>query len=266
MDLLTLDRVTVLRGSSVVLRDITWTVRAGERWVVVGPNGAGKTTLAQIAALALPPDEGRVELLGQDPWSETGDPDDLAPSVGLCSASVADLVSPEERVLDLVMTGAWATLTRGRDAYGPPDEARARGLLMALGASTWIDRAFGSLSAGERQRIQVARALMSDPELLVLDEPAAGLDLTGREALVNALGRLAADSNAPAQILITHHVEEIPGAFTHAMLLRAGEIVSVGPLHEALTERALEAAFAVPVRLVTDGQRFAARAAPSWGG
>jgi len=266
MDLLVLDRVTVRRSTTTVLRELSWTVRAGERWVVVGPNGAGKTTLAQIAALAVAPDEGSVTLLGEQPWGPGGDPEDIAPSVGLCSASVADLVDPAEPVLDLVLTGAWATLTRGSDHYAQPDEARARTLLTAVGGMPWAERPFGSLSAGERQRVQVARALMSDPELLVLDEPAAGLDLAGREALVAALGRLAANPAGPAQILVTHHVEEIPPGYTHAMVLAAGEVVSIGPLWMALTEPYLEKAFGVPVRLVTDGQRFAARAAPSWGG
>jgi iron complex transport system ATP-binding protein len=256
--------VEVDRGGTRVLGPLDWTVKAGQRWVVIGPNGAGKTTLAQLLALAVSPARGHVLLLGQDP--ALGDPDELAPSVGLCSASVAALVSPDEVVEDLVMTGAYAALTRAGDSYDQVDESRARDLLRAVGAAAWERRRFGSLSSGEQQRVLVARALMSDPELLVMDEPAAGMDLAGREALVHALGRLAADHTAPAQVLITHHVEEVPLAFTHCLLLRGGRAVGMGPLGETLTERGLTETFGVPVRLVTDGQRFAARAAASWGG
>ena len=261
--LLQLQDVTVTRGGRRALDAVSWRVDPGDRWVVLGGNGAGKTTLLQVAALGLGPDAGAgtVHLLGED--TATADVDDLAPSVGLASAAVADLLPPGERVLDVVLTGAWAVTRRGSETYEFPDEMRARRLLSQLGCRPLVDRAFGTLSEGERKRVQIARSLMADPELLLLDEPAAGLDLGGREALLARLTRLAADPAAPALVLVTHHVEEIPAGFTHALLLRAGRVVAAGPLAETLTQPALSQAFGFPLRLGAEAGRYTARAV--WG-
>jgi len=256
--LLELDDVSVVRGGHRALDGITWAVRPGERWVVLGGNGAGKTTLLQVAATGLAPTTGTVRLLGED--LADADVEELAPSVGVASAAVADLLPHTERVLDVVLTGAWAVVRRGSEHYGDSDEARARRLLAQLGSLALAERRFGTLSEGERKRVQIARALMSDPELLLLDEPAAGLDLGGREALLARLTRLAADPAAPALVLVTHHVEEVPAGFTHALLLRRGAVVAAGPLAKTLTQPLLGAAFGFPLRLtVTDG-RYAAQA------
>lgn len=256
--LLALDAVSVRLGEHLALADVTWSVRAGERWVVLGGNGAGKTTLLQVASTGLAASSGTVRLLGED--LATADVDDLAPSVGIASAAVADLLPHGETVLDTVLTGAWAVVRRGSESYGPPDEARARRLLAQLGCSPLTARRFGSLSEGERKRVQIARALMSDPELLLLDEPAAGLDLGGREALLARLTRLAADPASPALVLVTHHVEEVPTGFTHCLLLRRGRVVASGPLAETLTQPLLGAAFGFPLRLQVEDGRYAARA------
>jgi len=263
--LLSLREVTVTRGGHRALDRVTWAVEPGDRWVVLGGNGAGKTTLLQVAALGLGPDGpdgpgegGTVTLLGED--TATADVDDLAPSVGLASAAVADLLPPDERVLDVVLTGAWAVTRRGSEAYEFPDELRARRLLSQLGCRPLVDRRFGTLSEGERKRVQIARALMADPELLLLDEPAAGLDLGGREALLARLTRLAADPTSPSLVLVTHHVEEIPAGFTHALLLRAGRVVAAGPLAATLTQPLLSQTFGFPLRLTETQGRYAARA------
>jgi iron complex transport system ATP-binding protein len=255
-----LQGVTVVHGTQRVLQDVTWAVHPGQRWVVLGGNGAGKTTLSQVVAGGLPVTEGRVTLLGED--LATADLDDLAPSVGLCSAAIADLLDVQATVVDLVLAGAWGALARGGSWLEDSDAQRARRLLASLGCGVLAHRAFGTLSEGERKRVQIARALMADPELLVLDEPAAGLDLGGREALLARLTRLSRDPASPSLVLITHHVEEIPTGFTHALLLRAGRVVASGPLAETLTQDALAATFGFPVRLVVDDAgRYAARAA-----
>src|SRR6266705_3611861 len=230
-EVLRLRGVGVRRGGSMLLRDITWTVRADERWVVIGPNGAGKTTLLQVAAAQLYPTEGTARILGERLGST--DVFELRPRIGLASAALADRVPPGEKVIDLVLAAAYAIVGRWKEEYDSTDVTRAVELLDALGCAHLIRRRFGTLSEGERKRVQIARALMPDPELLLLDEPAAGLDLGGREDLVRRLGALARDPNAPMSVLVTHHVEEVPDGFTHAMLLRRGSIVAVGPLDGA---------------------------------
>ncbi len=259
-----LDDVSVRRGDAVLLREVSWTVRANERWVVLGANGAGKTTLLQVAAGTVRPGTGSVHLLGESlsPVDGEGpDLDDLLPRIGWASAALADRLPGDERVLDVVLTASYASVRRGTERYDEVDESRARDLLAQLGCRRLAERAFGTLSEGERKRVQLARALMTDPEVLLLDEPAAGLDLGGREALLRTLSRLAADPDAPALVLVSHHVEEVPAGFTHALLLRDGEIVVAGPLGETMTSSALSACFGLPLRLHRHADRYTARAA-----
>jgi iron complex transport system ATP-binding protein len=254
-----LSGVGVRRDGADLLHGIDWTIRPGERWVVLGSNGAGKTTLLQVLAGGIRPGDGRVELLGES--LDTADLDDLLPRVGWASAAVADRLPGDERVLDVVLTSTYATVARAAERYDAVDEHRARSLLAQVGCRRLAERRFASLSEGERKRVQVARALMPDPELLLLDEPAAGLDLGGREALLRHLGRLALDPTAPSLVLVTHHVEEIPRGFTHALLLRAGSVVVAGPLEEVMTGRALSACFGLPLRVLRHDDRYTARAA-----
>ena len=254
-----LEGVTVRRGDATLLRDVSWTIRGDERWVVLGANGAGKTTLLQVAAGSIRPDAGEVELLGED--LAEADLDDLLPRVGWASAALADRLPPEERVLDVVLTASYATVRRGAERYDAVDETRARDLLTQLGCRELVDRRFGTLSEGERKRVQLARALMTDPEVLLLDEPAAGLDLGAREALLRTLTRLAEDPTAPALVLVSHHVEEVPAGFTHALLLREGAVVAAGPIREVLRSSMVSSCFGLPLLVFRRGDRYSAKAA-----
>jgi iron complex transport system ATP-binding protein len=254
-----LDAVTVRRGGATLLREVSWTIRGDERWVVLGANGAGKTTLLQVAAGSIRPDAGEVELLGED--LAEADLDDLLPRVGWASAALADRLPADERVLDVVLTASYGTVRRGAERYDPVDETRARDLLTQLGCRELVDRRFGTLSEGERKRVQLARALMTDPEVLLLDEPAAGLDLGAREALLRTLTRLAEASTSPALALVSHHVEEVPAGFTHALLLREGQVVSAGPIREVLRSSLVSACFGLPLLVFRRGDRYSAKAA-----
>ncbi|MDQ1679394.1 MAG: iron complex transport system ATP-binding protein [Frankiaceae bacterium] len=258
-EVLTLRGVTVLREGRPLLRDVYWRVAAGERWAVIGPNGAGKTTLLQIAVGAMRPEAGTVALLGE--LLDESDLDEIQPRVGFASAALHDRLAPGERVIDVVVTAAHAALSRAGDAYDGSDFEHARAVLAQLGCRALVDRLYGTLSEGERKRVQIARALMTDPELLLLDEPAAGLDLGAREALLRRLSRLADDPSGPAIVLVTHHVEEIPAGFTHALLLRGGRVVAAGALPGVLTDASLSSCFGLPLRVTVEDGRFTARLA-----
>ena len=259
-EVLRLDAVGVRRGQSMLLRDITWSVRDDERWAIVGPNGAGKTTLLQVAAGLLLPTEGRAEVLGE-PVDEA-DLDELRSRVGISSAAVAELVPRNEKVIDLVMTAGYGILGRGGEEYDSFDVVRAVDLLDAVGCSHLIRRRFGTLSEGERKRVQIARSLMADPEVLLLDEPAAGLDLGGREEVLSRIAGLALDPKAPVLVLVTHHVEEVPEGVTHAMLMRRGSVLAAGPVREVFTESNLSRCFGLPLIVERRGARWTARAVP----
>ncbi|MFJ6195539.1 ABC transporter ATP-binding protein [Micromonospora sp. NPDC092111] len=254
-----LDGVTVRRSGTALLHDLDWQVELDERWVVLGPNGAGKTTLLNLAAGRLHPTTGVAHVLGERIGRT--DVNELRTRIGLSTAAVAERVPAEERVSDVVVTAAWSVVGRWRESYDRTDEARARALLGQLGVAHLADRTYGTLSEGERKRVQIARALMTDPELLLLDEPAAGLDLGGREDLVGRLAELAYDPDAPALVLVTHHVEEIPPGFTHALLLRDGGVIAQGLLAETLTGDNLSKTFGLPLTVERRGERWAARAA-----
>ncbi|WP_137121601.1 ABC transporter ATP-binding protein [Segeticoccus rhizosphaerae] len=257
-DVLELAGVSVVRGGNTLLDDISWEVEEGERWVVLGPNGAGKTTLLQIAAGRMHPTRGVAGVLGEVLGAV--DVFELRPRIGLASSSIAERIPGDEVVRDVVVTASYGIVGRWREDYDSLDHARATELLEALGAAHLADRTFNTLSEGERKRVQIARALMTDPELMLLDEPAAGLDLGGREDLVARLGNLAADLAAPALVLVTHHVEEIPPSFTDVLLLREGRVVAAGPIELALTEEHLSETFGLPLELDRRGDRWFARA------
>jgi iron complex transport system ATP-binding protein len=253
------DRVSVIRSGNFLLRGLTWQVELDERWVILGPNGAGKTTLLNLASGRLHPSRGQAWILGERLGRV--DVNELRTRIGLTTGRIADQVPPNERVLDVVVTAAWSVVGRWRENYDPQDERRARGLLEQLGMGPLADREFGTLSEGERKRTQIARALMTDPELMLLDEPTAGLDLGGREDLLARLTELAEDPDAPAMVLVTHHVEEIPPGFTHAMLLREGTVVAAGLLGETMTADNLSKTFGLPLIVERRGDRYTARAA-----
>jgi iron complex transport system ATP-binding protein len=257
-DVLAFAGVGVVRGQSILLDDINWDVEEGQRWVVLGPNGAGKTTLLQLASGRMHPSRGVVGIL--DEVLGAVDVFELRPRIGLASASLAERIPPRERVGDVVVTASYGVVGRWRESYDSLDHGRALQLLDALGAAHLVDRTYGTLSEGERKRVQIARSLMTDPELMLLDEPAAGLDLGGREDLVRRLGDIAGDLAAPALVLVTHHVEEIPPNFTDVLLLRDGRVVAQGPIEITLTEGNLSATFGLPLVLERHGMRYSARA------
>ncbi|MGI8522243.1 MAG: ABC transporter ATP-binding protein [Nocardioides sp.] len=248
--------VTVRRGRATLLEEISWRVDEAERWVVLGPNGAGKTTLLQVAAAQIHPTDGVAGIL--DEVLGTVDVFELRPRIGLTSAALAERIPRHEIVRDVVVSASYAVVGRWRERYDDLDHDRALELLSEVSMAHLADRTFGTLSEGERKRVQVARALMADPELLLLDEPAAGLDLGGREDLVSTLSSLALDPGSPATVLVSHHVEEIPPGFTHGLLLRRGRVVAAGPIDEVITEASLSATFEMPLALTYEEGRFAA--------
>ncbi|MGH8881328.1 MAG: ABC transporter ATP-binding protein [Stackebrandtia sp.] len=250
--------VTVRRGESTLLDHVDWQVELDERWVVLGPNGAGKTTLLNLVSARSHPSSGSVRIL--DEQMGKVDVFELRPRIGISTAALAESIPADELVSNVVVTAAWAVLGRGKENYDTLDEVRARVLLEQFGIDGLAERRYGTLSEGERKRVQIARALMTDPELLLLDEPAAGLDLGARERLVGTLGELAHDPDAPALVLVTHHVEEIPPGFTHVLLLTEGAVVAAGLHDDVLTPQNLSKTFGVGLRLDRHGDRFAARA------
>jgi iron complex transport system ATP-binding protein len=248
--------VTVRRGANTLLRDIDWTVELDERWVVLGPNGAGKTTLLRLAAAELHPTAGTVHVLGE----QLGRVNvfELRTRIGLTSSALGLRVPNDERVRDVVVSAGWGVLGRWRERYDASDTDRADDLLAAMGMRGFADREYGTLSEGERKRTLIARALMTDPELILFDEPAAGLDLGGREDLVARLAGLAADPDAPASVLVTHHVEEIPVGYSHALLLREGAVVAAGLMDDVLTDENLSTTFNLPLSVQKRRGRYTA--------
>jgi iron complex transport system ATP-binding protein len=252
------NEVCLTRGGRQILGPITWRVDEGQRWVILGPNGAGKTSLIAIAATLIHPTKGQARVL--DELLGRVDVFELRHRIGLSSAALTDRIPPDECALDVVMTASWAVTGRWQEVYDLWDESRALGMLSLFGVSQNKDQKFGSMSEGERKRIQIARALMPDPELLILDEPAAGLDLGAREDLLTRLSGLALDPAAPTSLLVTHHVEEIPSGTTHALLLRDGGVVAAGPISEVLTSANISQAFGLTIDLSHENGRWFARA------
>ncbi|HVX16986.1 MAG TPA: ABC transporter ATP-binding protein [Acidimicrobiales bacterium] len=244
---LDLESVTVRRDDRAILDGVSWTVRDGERWVVLGPNGAGKTTLMRVASLYLHPTSGRVRVLGEELGST--DVRQLRTRIGVASQAFADLLRPDLLVEDVVVTARFGALEPWWHTYTDADRSRARDLLARLGIGHLANHAFGTLSSGERQRAQLARTLMGDPGLLLLDEPTAGLDLAAREDLLGRLTDLAADPTVAPLVQVTHHTEEIPADFTHALLLQAGRVLAQGPLDTTLTAESLSTCFGIPLSL-----------------
>jgi len=256
--ILELSGISVRRGDRVILGPLNWQVLEGERWVILGPNGAGKTTLLQICSSLIHPTTGEINILGE----KLGKVDvfELRTRIGLTSSALVEQLSPDELVMDVVLTAAYAMLGRWQEKYDLWDESRAMALLTALGVRELGERLFGSLSEGEKKRVQIARALMADPELLLLDEPASSLDLGGREDLLRRIESLSKDPLAPATVIVTHHIEEIPVGTTHALLLREGAVVAQGEVASVITDQNLTQAYGLAITVQTEGGRFFARA------
>ena len=252
--LLKLEDVSVLRDGKVILGPISWSLSTGQRWVIIGPNGAGKTTLLALVGALIHPSSGSVEILGNRMGSV--DVFELRPRIGMSSSALQDSLPVEERVVDLVLTAAYAITGRWLEEYDLWDESRAKALLDIFGVRELSERRFGTLSEGERKRVQIARSLMADPEILLLDEPAAGLDLGGREDILSRITSYTSEERAPATVIVTHHIEEIPAGTTHALLLKEGQALYAGAISETLTEANIEEVFGVRVSLSFNGLRY----------
>lgn len=257
--LIDFSRVTLRRGGQTLVGPISWAVELDERWVVIGPNGAGKTSLLRIAAALEHPSSGTAFVLGER-LGRT-DMSELRARVGLSSSALSQRVPDGEVVRNLVVSAGYAVMGRWREQYDEVDYEQAIDMLENLGAEHLAERAYGTLSEGERKRVLIARSMMTDPELLLLDEPAAGLDLGGREELLARLEDLAADPDSPAMVLVTHHVEEIPRGFSHGLIVSEGRTVASGLLPDVLTAENLSDTFGQAIALeVSDGRYFARRA------
>jgi iron complex transport system ATP-binding protein len=255
---LELSDVSVTREGTTILDSVNWVVDSSERWVILGPNGAGKTTLLQIAAALMHPSRGTATVLDQ----RIGGTDlfELRPRIGFASTAMARRIPASETVLDVVLTAAYSVTGRWNEQYDDLDVRRAQRVLAEWKLGHLEGRRFGELSDGEQKRVQIARAVMTDPELLLLDEPAASLDLGAREELVQLLGGYASSPYAPGIIMVTHHVEEIPRGFTHCLLLSGGKLIAAGPLGEVLVSDVLSETFGLSLEVTDDEGRFTARA------
>ena len=247
------------RDGRDLLDDIDWQVDDDTDWVVLGLNGSGKTTLIRIAALYEHPSRGSIRVLGE----QLGRTDvrELRTRVSLVSSAMSDLMRPQLDATDIVMCGRYAALEPWWHTYTTEDRDRALRLLADQGVADVADHPFATLSSGERQRTLLARALMNRPGLVLLDEPTAGLDLRGREELVDRLDTLATDPDAAPLVLVTHHVEEIPASFTHLLALNDGRIVTQGPIDEVLTAEVLTETFDIPLVLDRREGRWSAHRA-----
>jgi iron complex transport system ATP-binding protein len=249
--------VTLALDDVIVLAHVNWEVRLGERWVVLGANGAGKTTLLRVAALYQHPSSGTVEVLGE----RLGRTDvrTLRERIAFSSPALAARLEPTMTALEVVMTGRYAALAPWWHRYTDRDRVRARALLNEWGCGALATHFFPTLSAGERQRVLLARALMNAPGIVLLDEPTAGLDVGGREELVSDLTAWARDARRPPVVMVTHHLEEVPPGFTHALVLKGGRVLATGPLPEAVTSPVLSEAFGLRLVVESTNGRYAAR-------
>jgi iron complex transport system ATP-binding protein len=249
--------VVVTRDGKDVLKSVSWQVEGNERWVVLGPNGAGKTTLLKVAAAQIQPSSGTAEILGQALGATNVF--DLRTRVGFASSSLAARIPNSESVLNAVLTASYAVTGRWKEHYEEIDERRAKRVLAEWDLAELADRAFGTLSDGEQKRVQLARAVMTDPEILLLDEPVASLDLGSREQTVALLGAYASTPDAPAIIMVTHHLEEIPAGFTHALLMSKGEVVGQGTIEEVFSGDLLSKTYGLPLTVTRDSNRYSVR-------
>ena len=253
-----LNDVSLVRGARPILDRIDWRVEDNQRWVIIGPNGAGKTSLLRIIAAQIHPSIGSAEILGE----RLGEVNifELRTRIGFASSAQAAHIPNSETVLDAVMTASYAVTGRWNEKYDDVDERRARRVLAEWHLQDFADRAFGTLSDGERKRAQIARAVMTDPELLLLDEPVASLDLAAREHTISIIGEYASAPSAPAMVMVTHHLEEIPKGFTHALILQNGKVFAAGEIEHTITSDKISEAFGLAITVDSVDGRYRARA------
>ena len=255
---LELKGITKRFGSLTANDSIDLFVNEGEVLAILGENGAGKSTLLKLLATEIFPTKGEIRLLGH----QMGKVDvfELRTRIGVCGSMKHEQIPGDETVKDVVLTAAYAVLGRWNEDYDLWDESRASALLTTFGVRDLADRLYGTLSDGERKRVQIARALMSDPELLLLDEPTAGLDMGGREDLLSRFAAFATDERSPVTVTVTHHIEEIPAGTTHALLLKEGKVAVSGPVNQVITSQHVSAVFGIEMEVTANNGRFYARA------
>ena len=249
--------LTVKRDGRPILDDVSWSVSDKQRWAIIGPNGAGKTTLLRVAGAQIQPSSGDATILGKT----LGEVNvfELRTRIGFASNALTDHIPNSEKVLDAVMTASYGITGRWNEEYEELDIRRARRVLSEWGLESFEDRAFGTLSDGEKKRVQIARSVMTDPELMLMDEPVASLDMAAREQTVQLLGEYAKSPTAPAMVVVTHHIEEIPQGFTHALLISQGKIHSQGPIQEVLTSEKISDCFGYEMTVLSNQGRYTAR-------
>jgi len=257
-EVVSLDKLSIVRSEKKILDDISLSIDSSQRWVIIGANGAGKTTLLRVMAAALQPSSGQAKILGET----LGEINvfELRTRVGFASSALAARIPNSETVLDAVMTASYGITGRWNEKYEAVDERRAMRVLEEWHLAEFADRAFGTLSDGERKRVQIARSVMTDPELLLLDEPVASLDIAAREQTIKIISSYASHPKAPAIVMVTHHLEEIPVGFTHALILDGGKLYAAGPIEQTLTSVKLSEAFGLALEVTAAGGRYTVRA------
>lgn len=255
--ILDFNNITVSRDGKPIINNIDWQVESNQRWVIIGPNGAGKTTLLRIAAAQIQPTSGTAKILGHTLGSV--DVFELKTRIGFASNALSQHIPNSETVLDAVMTASYGVTGRWNEKYEDVDKRRANRVLAEWQLDGYGDRPFGTLSDGEKKRAQIARSVMTDPELLLLDEPVASLDMSAREHTIEVLSNYAQAPTAPAIVMVTHHIEEIPRGFTHALILSKGQVFAAGELSSTITSEKVTQAFGYPLQVTDESGRFRLR-------